>query len=288
MVDWRGRRQSTNIEDRRSGAGRLIAGGATLVTAAGGCLTSGLVLCAGLCMGGSPGEILRAVQEVGEPAASSSSDIDDERAFLAVILADTEDTWTELFAEAGSRYRAPKLVLYSDSVQSACGFETAATGPFYCPMDQKIYLDTSFFDALEDQFDAPGDFAAAYVVAHEVGHHIQRLTSVMSQVAKKKKRLGKRERNALSVRVELQADCYAGVWAHHAEAHRDLLEDGDIEEGLSAAAAVGDDRLQKKARGRATPESFTHGSSAQRVRWFRRGLKSGKTADCNPFGVAEP
>jgi predicted metalloprotease len=194
-----------------------------------------------------------------------------------------EETWTEIFARAGDRYEPPVLVLFNDTVQSACGSATAATGPFYCPADRKVYLDLSFFRELDQNFGAPGDFAQAYVVAHEVGHHIQNLLGVNAQVARLQQQVSKAEANALSVRLELQADCYAGVWGHYA-ARQDMLEPGDAEEGLRAAAAIGDDRLQRQSQGRVVPESFTHGSSEQRMEWLRRGLASGRIEDCDTFG----
>jgi hypothetical protein len=200
-----------------------------------------------------------------------------------VVLADTEDTWGELFARAGARYEAPKLVLFSGVVRSACGMAQSAMGPFYCPRDQKVYIDLDFYRDLRDRFGAPGDFAQAYVIAHEVGHHVQTLLGVSQQVHEAQQRLPQAEGNALSVRVELQADCYAGVWAHHAHRARQVLEQGDVEEGLAAAAAIGDDRIQQQTQGTVVPESFTHGSSRQRVEWFRRGLEQGDLERCDTF-----
>jgi predicted metalloprotease len=203
--------------------------------------------------------------------------------FASVVLADTEDTWARLFAGAGASYREPTLVLFSHSVRSACGLGSAASGPFYCPADGTVYLDLSFFDLLERRFGAPGDFAQAYVIAHEVGHHVQNLLGLSEQVQRARQRLSPEEGNRLSVRLELQADCYAGVWAHHAHRDRRLLEPGDVEEGLRAASAIGDDSIQRQARGTVRPESWTHGSSEQRVSWLRRGLESGDTARCDTF-----
>jgi hypothetical protein len=205
---------------------------------------------------------------------------------VSVVLADTEDTWHALFGKVGRSYREPTLVLFSGAVESACGSAEAAMGPFYCPGDQKVYLDLTFFDELHDRFGAPGDFAQAYVIAHEVGHHVQNLLGIAKQVQAARQQAGEREANALSVMMELQADCFAGVWGYHADKSRGLLEAGDIEEGLNAAAAIGDDRLQRQARGYVVPESFTHGSSAQRVRWFRQGLSSGDPNSCNTFAAA--
>jgi predicted metalloprotease len=208
---------------------------------------------------------------------------DDQQAeFVSVVLADTENTWNEIFAEHGARYTPPTLVLFERATESACGLGQSAMGPFYCPSDRKVYLDLSFFHDLETRFGAPGDFAQAYVVAHEVGHHVQTATGISSRVADARRYRSEREANALSVRQELQADCYAGVWGHYA-ARRGLLEPGDAEEGLRAAAAIGDDRLQRRSQGRVVPESFTHGSSEERVRWLRRGLDSGRIEACDTF-----
>jgi hypothetical protein len=214
---------------------------------------------------------------------------DDElRDFVAVVLGDTEDTWNQAFEAMGRPYEEPRLVLFSGSVASACGYAGAAVGPFYCPADSKVYLDLSFFADLKSRFGAPGDFAEAYVVAHEVGHHVQNLLGIGARVRAMQARSSEVEANALSVRMELQADCLAGVWANRADAARDILEAGDIEEALDAAAAIGDDRLQREATGQVTPDSFTHGTSEQRARWFRRGLDSGDLAACDPFAAAAP
>jgi hypothetical protein len=220
--------------------------------------------------------------DTGTPPRGGAGDEASE--FVAVVLADTEDTWERLFAASGSRYQPPRLVLFTDAVDSACGFNSAAVGPFYCPGDQKVYIDLGFYRDLRDRFGAPGDFAQAYVIAHEVGHHVQHLLGISSRVHETRQRAGQREANALSVKLELQADCLAGVWGYHADAERQLLEHGDVEEGLNAAAAIGDDRLQQQAGGRVHPESWTHGSSAERVRWFRTGLTSGDVAACDTFG----
>jgi len=209
---------------------------------------------------------------------------DPQAEFVSVVLADTEETWTDIFRERAASYPAPTLVLFTQATQSGCGLGQSAMGPFYCPEDQKVYLDLSFFHELDTRFGAPGDFAQAYVVAHEVGHHIQTVTGVSSRVTAARQRAGGREENALSVRQELQADCYAGVWGHFA-ARRGLVEPGDAEEGLRAAAAIGDDRLQQQTQGHVVPESFTHGSSEERVRWLRRGLESGRVDSCDTFGA---
>jgi predicted metalloprotease len=210
---------------------------------------------------------------------------DELAAFVSVVLADTEDTWNALFRSMGRDYREPKLVLFTDAVQSACGFASAAVGPFYCPRDQKVYVDLSFYGDLRDRFGAPGDFAQAYVLAHEVGHHVQTLLGISDKVMSLRNRMSKTEGNRLSVMQELQADCFAGIWAHHAHRARQILEKGDIEEALGAASAIGDDRLQRQGRGYVTPDSFTHGTSAQRVRWFRRGLETGDINQCNTFSA---
>lgn len=212
---------------------------------------------------------------------------DDLRKFVSVVLADTEDTWHDLFRQMGGTYRDPKLVLFTGAVQSACGFAQAAVGPFYCPADQKVYIDLSFYQELKDRFHAPGDFAQAYVIAHEIGHHVQNLLGISNKVESLRSQAGATEANALSVRLELQADCFAGVWAFHANKARQILEVGDVEAALNAASAIGDDRLQKQARGYVTPDSFTHGSSAQRVRWFKRGITSGDLRQCDTFKAAQ-
>lgn len=207
---------------------------------------------------------------------------DPESRFISVVLADMEDTWADLFRQGGERYQPPVLVLFNDMVQSACGSASSATGPFYCPGDRKVYLDLSFFRELEQNFGAPGDFAQAYVVAHEVGHHVQNELGINAQVSRLQQRASQVEANALSVRLELQADCYAGVWGHHA-ARQDMLDPDDVDEGLRAAAAIGDDRLQRQSQGRVVPESFTHGTSEQRAQWLRQGLTSGRVEDCDTF-----
>lgn len=277
---WKGRRQSTQVEDRRGqrAGPRLAGGGLGLL----------LLVGVGLYLGVDPKVLMQAVQvQQAPPPASASSapgPLQDEQAkFVAVVLADTEDTWRALFQKGGRTYQEPALVLFSGAVRSACGTAQSAMGPFYCPLDQKVYIDLSFYSDLQNRFQAPGDFAQAYVIAHEVGHHVQTLLGVSEQVRSAKARVGKVEANELSVRQELQADCFAGIWAHHADRTRNLLERGDIEEGLNAASAIGDDRLQQQSRGRVTPESFTHGSSAQRVRWFKRGYAAGSVNECNTF-----
>ncbi|HQS99074.1 MAG: flagellar biosynthesis protein FlgM [Hydrogenophilales bacterium 16-64-46] len=278
---WERGRRSSNIEDRRGMriGGRGLAGGGI------GAIVLALVA---MYFGVDPSVVLN---QVGGPAPTQervATTPEEERLkeFMAVVLADTEDVWGTLFQQSGQRYRQPTLVLFSGAVQSACGFAEAAMGPFYCPGDQKLYLDMSFFNDLARRHDAPGDFAQAYVVAHEVGHHIQTLLGISEKVHAARGRASEAEGNALQVRMELQADCYAGVWAYHANRERQVLEPGDTEEALAAAAGVGDDRLQQQARGYVVPESFTHGSSEQRMRWFQRGMQSGDPGQCDTFKAA--
>lgn len=280
---WRGRRQSSNIEDRR---GMRVSRGVGV----GGVGTIVLVLVM-LYLGQDPGVVLQSIQQNqvrtapgNEPYQESPAEAE-LRMMLATVLADTEDTWHDIFAQGGDSYEEPVLVLFSHEVQSACGGATAAVGPFYCPSDRKVYVDLSFYEDLKLRFGAPGDFAQAYVIAHEVGHHVQTLLGISEQVRSLRARASERQANALSVQQELQADCFAGIWGHHADRSRQLLEAGDIEEGLNAAAAIGDDRLQMQSRGYIAPESFTHGSSAQRVAWFKRGLESGDLATCDTFST---
>ncbi len=279
---WKGRKQSAHVEDRRGvRAGPKLAGGGI------GLL---LLVGVGLFLGVDPGTLMQVVQTqqqgMGAPAPRERGLEDEQAQFVSVVLADTEETWSKLFEAAGRSYAKPTLVLFSGAVQSACGFAQAAVGPFYCPADQKVYIDLSFYSDLQDRFRAPGDFAQAYVIAHEVGHHVQTLLGISEKVHREKARLSEVEANQLSVRQELQADCFAGIWAYHADRTRDLLERGDIEEGLNAASAIGDDRLQKQSRGYVTPESFTHGSSEQRVRWFKRGYTTGNVGQCDTFDEA--
>ena len=203
--------------------------------------------------------------------------------FVSVVLADTEDTWESLFNQMGGTYEEPNLVLFSGMVESACGYAQAAIGPFYCPRDRKVYIDLSFYRDLKNKMGAPGDFAQAYVISHEVGHHVQNLLGISDKVHAMRRRLSQKEYNKLSVKLELQADCFSGIWAHHAQKMRNILEPGDVEEALNAASMIGDDRLQKQARGYVTPDSFTHGTSAQRVTWFNRGFQTGSINTCNTF-----
>jgi predicted metalloprotease len=284
-MDWESGRRSDNIEDRR---------GVSPVTAVGGGLGTVVLVLAALFFGIDPRIILQGDGPGGQPAvqqrpAAPPAPGDDRlKDFVSVVLADTEDTWSDLFRRMKGEYRDPVLVLYSGSVRSACGLGSAATGPFYCPADQKLYLDLSFFRELQTRFRAPGDFAQAYVIAHEVGHHVQTLLGISQKVHQLRSNMSQRDANALSVRMELQADCFAGVWAHHADRARKILETGDVEEALNAAAAIGDDRLQRGARGTVVPDAFTHGSSAQRVRWFNTGLAKGSVRQCDTFRSGAP
>ena len=279
---WRKGRRSSNIEDRR---GVRVRGGALK----GGIGTIVVVLALSYFLGIDPSVILQMQQGVVTSTTAGNSDWKPTPAeqqaadFVSVVLADTEDTWDTIFKNAGKTYQEPGLVLFSGQVSSACGQASAAMGPFYCPADKKVYIDLSFFDDLKRRHGAPGDFAQAYVIAHEVGHHVQNLLGTSQQVRSAQRGLGKADANALSVHQELQADCYAGLWGYHADRSRQVLEQGDLEEALAAASAIGDDRLQKQASGTVVPESFTHGTSRQRVKWFRRGIESGDVAVCNTF-----
>jgi predicted metalloprotease len=283
-----GRRESENVEDRRGqGGGRFPGGRAGM----GGGIGLIAVVVIALLFGVDPSQLLGGLQDTsvqgpsGEPYQESAEEAQ-RSSFVRVVLADTEDVWTNVFAGAGETYKLPTLVLFRGAVQSACGFAQSAMGPFYCPTDQKVYLDLSFYDDMAGKLGAQGDFAFAYVVAHEVGHHVQTLLGTSSKVQAARSRVSEAEGNELSVRQELQADCYAGVWAHHTEKQKQVLEAGDIEEAMNAAAAVGDDRLQKRGQGYVVPESFTHGTSEQRARWFNVGLKSGDPNQCDTFGAA--
>jgi uncharacterized protein len=280
---WQLGRRSTNVEDRRGmgmGSGAAMGGGMLL-----------LITVAATFLGVDPSVLLQVIEgtrvavDGGDDAPGGPPPAGDEQAdFVSAVLGDTEDTWEQLFGSANRRYEPPRLVLFSNAVNSGCGFGSAAVGPFYCPMDRKVYIDLSFFRDLDQRFGAPGDFARAYVIAHEVGHHVQNLLGVSDRVQQGQVRAREAQRNELSVRLELQADCFAGVWGHHAGRQRDLLESGDVEEGLNAAAAIGDDRLQRQAGGTVQPESWTHGSSRQRAQWLRRGLETGDVQQCDTFG----
>jgi predicted metalloprotease len=251
----------------------------------GGGLGTVILVIAALYFGVDPSIILQSVPTGGPPAETRQQKAgpDPMSQFVSVVLADTEKTWHEVFRRHGKTYEEPKLVLFSGAVQSACGFAQAAMGPFYCPEDRRVYIDLSFYEDLKNRFRAPGDFAQAYVIAHEVGHHVQNLLGISEKVQGAMQRSSKSEANRLSVRMELQADCLAGVWGYHADKSRRLLDPGDLEEALRAASAIGDDRIMKQTRGTVVPDAFTHGSSEQRVRWFRRGFETGDWNQCNTF-----
>lgn len=280
---WRGRRESGNVEDRRGrpGGGVVLGGAGTLI-----------VVVIAMLMGADPRALLEQIGSTepattGAPAVRSAEEEDLAR-FVSVVLAETEDVWHEQFRLAGAAYQEPRLVLFDGSVESACGVAGASVGPFYCPPDRQVYIDLDFYRTLREQLGAPGDMAQAYVIAHEVGHHVQNLLGISDRVHAMRGRLREAEYNQLSVRLELQADYFAGVWAHHAARARDLLEAGDLEEALNAASAIGDDRLQRRAGGAVVPDAFTHGTSEQRVRWFRRGLESGDFRQGDTFGATPP
>jgi uncharacterized protein len=276
---WEGGRRSDNVEDRR---GIRMSRGV-----AGGGIGALLLVLVALYFGVDPSVVLNTGVQPGEttaPYTESRTGLPEEdrlAEFVSVVLAETEDTWHTLFRQMGQSYQTPSLVLFSGAVESACGFAQAAVGPFYCPRDQKVYIDLSFLEDLNNRFRAPGDFAQAYVIAHEVGHHVQKLLGIADRVDTLRSRVGESQANRLSVMLELQADCLAGVWAYQADRSRGILEQGDIEEALNAASAIGDDRLQQRSRGYVTPDSFTHGSSAQRVHWFRQGIETGDIGQCN-------
>ena len=273
--------ESQNIEDRR---GSRVSRGVV-----GGGLGSIAIVLIALFFGVDPSVILQGgppqsnVSQEPVPQSQQAGARDEGREFVSRVLGSTERVWGEIFQRAGKQYAEPNLVLFSGRVQSACGFASAAAGPFYCANDQKVYIDLSFYRELGERFKAPGDFAQAYVVAHEVGHHVQNLLGIMDKVKARQSRAGEREANGLSVRLELQADCLAGIWASFANQERRILEPGDVEEGLNAAAQIGDDTLQKRAQGYVVPEGFTHGSAEQRVRWFRRGIETGDLKQCDTF-----
>jgi uncharacterized protein len=275
-MKYKGRRGSANVEDRRGMGGKTLVGGGI----------GGLIIVLIITfMGGNPDEILNDLGATGTEQNVAYEETEEEKElaeFVSVVLADTEEVWSSLFAEEGLTYKEPKLVLYSGSVQSACGTAGSAVGPFYCPGDQKLYIDLSFYQELQNKFQAPGDFAMAYVIAHEVGHHVQTLLGTSGQVNELRQRLSQEEFNKYSVKLELQADYYAGVWAHHAQG-MNLLEEGDLEEALTAASAVGDDTIQKRAQGYVVPESFTHGTSKERKNWFYKGFESGTIEGGNTF-----
>ena len=289
-MKWEGNRESDNVEDARSsggggGGGFRLGGGRGI-----GLGTVAVALVAGWVFGINPLTVLgllsgdggMAPQAQQAPAARPPAN-DKLAQFVSVVLADTEDVWREQFKQMGSTYREPKLRLFRGSEPTACGRGEAAMGPFYCPGDQKVYIDLTFYETMRNRMGAPGDFAQAYVIAHEVGHHVQNLMGISGKVDGMRGRVSEAQQNALSVRLELQADCFAGVWAHHAQNARQILEQGDLEEALNAASQIGDDTLQRKSRGTVQPETFTHGSSAQRVAWFKKGIQTGSVAQCNTF-----
>lgn len=306
---WRGRRESTNVVDRRSAGGGLGRGGGNFGLGRGRMRIPGfgrsrmarraggggigmvivVVLIAWLMginpltllLGGEPGGPRQPTGRVAETASPAGGLNDEQKRFVSVVLADTEDVWTGIFREAGARYEEPRLVLFSGQVQSACGFASAASGPFYCPGDKRVYIDLSFYEELRERFAAPGDFAQAYVIAHEIGHHIQNLTGVLPAFNRQRAQMSQSEQNRMSVKIELQADCLAGVWGYHAR-DRGLLEEGDLEEALNAASQIGDDAIQRRTQGYVVPESFNHGTSEQRRRWFRVGYDSGDMGACDP------
>jgi uncharacterized protein len=279
---WKDRRASDNYEDRRSSGGRRVA--------IGGVGTIVIVLIVWL-LGGNPGQVLQLLQNgttVEQGSANVQNPHEDELIqFSRVILADTEDVWNALFKENNLTYRNPILVTFSNSVESACGLSSAATGPFYCPGDEKLYIDLMFFEDLLKRLNAPGDFVFAYVIAHEVGHHVQKLLGTMDKYSNMRERMSEKEFNRLTVKLELQADFYAGVWAHHAQKMKNMMEQGDLEEAMNTASAIGDDRLQKRTQGRVVPDSFTHGTSKQRMHWFKLGYDSGDLSLGDTFNAAD-
>jgi len=283
-MKWQGRRESTNVEDRRGFPVKGVAIGGGI---GGGILILVITLILNFCSGGDLSQTLNTLQPDNQAVVTTYQETQDERdlaQFVSVVLAETEDVWTEIFSGNNQTYTYPTLVLYTDYVESACGMAGSATGPFYCPEDQKVYIDLSFYKELQDRFKAPGDFAMAYVISHEVGHHVQNLLGIMDEVNSITQNLSEAESNQYSVRLELQADYLAGVWGHYVN-RMNLLEQGDLEEALNAASSVGDDRIQKEAQGYIVPDSFTHGTSDQRQRWFYKGFISGTLEDGDTFNT---
>ena len=287
-MKWEGNRESDNVEDRRGAGGaggfpvfggRSIGIGTIVIALLGGWIfgINPLTLLGMLSGGGSPVQMQQQAPAQQTPADDTMS------RFVRTVLADTEDVWGAVFSGAGSQYREPRLVLFRGATGTACGTGQAAMGPFYCPADQRVYIDLSFYETLKNRLGAPGDFAQAYVIAHEVGHHVQHLLGISERVEQARGRVSQTEYNRLSVKLELQADCFAGVWAHHAQQARQILEQGDVEEAMNAAAKIGDDALQRASGGAVVPDSFTHGTSAQRQRWFRTGLQGGSVKSCDTF-----
>lgn len=285
-MKWEGNRESDNVEDRRGSGGGLPFGGRSI-----GIGTIVIALLGSYFFGINPATILSLLSggpvQVSQESAQKPPADDPVARFVSVVLADTEDVWGQIFRENGGQYQRPTLVLFSSRTATACGVGETATGPFYCPGDRKVYLDLEFFQTMRDRFHVASDFAEAYVIAHEVGHHVQNLTGISEKVAQMQRSTSESRANALSVRVELQADCFAGVWAYHANEARSILESGDVESALKAASAIGDDTLQRQARGVVVPDSFTHGTSEQRVRWFKRGIGSGDLNACNTFAAKQ-
>lgn len=276
---WQGRRESGNVEDRRGMSGGMVAGGGI------GAVIIGILY---FLLGGNPSDLPTGTNLARtESAAPRSAEEEKLASFSRVVLADTEDVWGEIFKQNGKTYSDPKMVLFTNQTQSGCGFSSAATGPFYCPSDQKVYLDLSFFQELQDRFHAPGEFAMAYVIAHEVGHHVQKLLGTSDQVDEQRQSLSEVGANKLSVKMELQADFYAGVWAHFDQKMKNVIQDGDIESALNAANAIGDDRLQQQSQGRVVPDAFTHGTSQQRMYWFKKGYETGDIRQGNTFASSE-
>ena len=277
---WQGRRESTNVDDRRGVSGGQVA--------VGGGILGVIALVLNFLLGGDPSQLPQQLPQQNAPVSAEQQAADDERAkFVKVVLAETENVWNTIFQNTGRNYAEPRLVLFSGGTQSACGSATSATGPFYCPGDQMVYIDLSFYQDLQSRFAAPGDFAMAYVIAHEVGHHVQNLMGTSDKVHRLRQQVSESEYNKYSVMLELQADFYAGVWAHHTQRMENILEDGDIEEALTAANAIGDDRLQKESQGYVVPESFTHGTSQQRMYWFKKGYETGDINQGDTFNSSE-
>lgn len=279
---WQGRRESDNVQDvRRSGGGRVAVGGG---------IGGVILVVAYLLLGGDPAALVdsQPQSQLGPTQqVDPNAPRDEASRFVAVVLADTEDIWNQLFQKMGRRYEEPKLVLFSEQTRSGCGFASGASGPFYCPEDRRVYIDLAFYRMLHERFGAPGDFAQGYVIAHEVGHHVQNLLGISSQVQAQRGRISEAEYNQLSVRLELQADFFAGIWAHYADRAKHIVEPGDVDEALRAASVIGDDNLQRRSQGRVVPESFTHGTSEQRVRWFRKGYETGDVRQGDTFAARE-
>ncbi|MGE7773128.1 KPN_02809 family neutral zinc metallopeptidase [Chitinophaga sp. NPDC101104] len=280
---WQGRRESTNVDDRRgSGRGGLVVGGGI------GTIVIALLV---YFLGGDPSQVVNMQQqsgtEQGQLSPQQEAQQKEAASFTKVVLAETEDVWNKVFRDMGQQYQEPTLVMFTDAVQSACGQASAASGPFYCPADHQVYIDLSFYDELKNNLNAPGDMAMAYVIAHEVGHHVQNLLGISEKVQSMRSRLSEAEYNKLSVKLELQADFYAGLWAHYMKGVADFIEPGDIEEALNAANAIGDDRLQQQSRGYVVPDAFTHGTSAQRMYWFKKGFETGDIRQGDTFNSAQ-